>query len=356
MNDVPDARADAALLRGHGGHREAARVLVAHREVVEDVAELRSSPDLPAAEALTHDRRRARDPVHHVEVVDELLDVVIAREPGEERPAPHLPLHVAPRRLAVVVVPELHVADPQRLEMRQLADLAVADPLHQLEVLRRVALLRPDDDREPLLPGALRRVDERPHAHRIDGARLLHEEVLARVHRRRHHLRPKAGWRQQHDEVHVVEGQHLLVRVEAEEHAPGRDVDLARDLGLQLRQRRVDLVLKEVGDRNELDAGGGLQAVHGVRGASLTGPDHRHPHLVRARREDPGRRDREAQPRRRNGLVERSARNRATLVRRHDDLLNRSASAHGARRRLWTVRVRREHLRGCPITVIRSPP
>ena len=74
--------------------------------------------------------------------------------------------------------------------MRQLADLAVADPLHELEVLRRVALLRADDDRQALLRRPLRGLDERPHAHRVDGARLLDEEVLAGVDRRR---RPSRG-------------------------------------------------------------------------------------------------------------------------------------------------------------------
>ena len=91
-----------------------------------------------------------------------------------------------------LVVPQLHVADPERLEVRQLADLAVADPLHELEVLRRVALLRADDDRQALLRRARRGLDERPHADRVDGAGLLDEQVLARVDRGPDHLGAEA--------------------------------------------------------------------------------------------------------------------------------------------------------------------
>ena len=152
VDHVADAGADAALLRRHGEHGQAVRVLVAHREVVEDVAELRPRPHLPAAEALADHRRLSRDPVHHVEVVDQLLDVVVPGEPREERPAADLPLHVAPRRLAVVVVPQLHVADPERLEVGQLPDLAVPDPLDELEVLGRIPLLGAHDEGQALLP------------------------------------------------------------------------------------------------------------------------------------------------------------------------------------------------------------
>ena len=189
VDHVADAGADPPLLRRHGEHRHAVRVLVAHREVVEDVAELRSRPDLPAAETLADHGRRVRDPVHHVEVVDQLLDVVVPGQPGEQRPAPDLPLHVAPRRLAVVVVPELHVADPERLEMGQLSDLAVPDPLDELEVLGRVPLLGAHDQGQALLGRPLGRREQRAHAHRVDGPRLLDEQVLSRLDAGRDHLR-----------------------------------------------------------------------------------------------------------------------------------------------------------------------
>ena len=273
----------------------------------------------------------SRDPVHHVEVVDELLDVVVAREPREERPAADLPLHVAPRRLAVVVVPQLHVADPQRLEVGQLADLPVADPLHELEVLRRVALLGADDDGQPLLARPCRdasisvRTPTGSTAPGFSTNRCLPASTAAATISGR-----KPGRREQHDQVHVVEGEDLLVRVEAEEDALGRDLDLARDLLAQLRERRVDLVLEQVRDGDELDAGRGLQAVDGVHGAALAAADHGHADRVRAGGEDAGRGNGEAHPRRRHRLAELPARNGVARARRHDDLLDSRARARGA--------------------------
>ena len=330
VDHVADAGADAALLRRHGEHGQAVRVLVAHREVVEDVAELRPRPHLPTAEALADHRRLSRDPVHHVEVVDQLLDVVVPGQPREERPAADLPLHVAPRRLAVVVVPQLHVADPERLEVGQLSDLSVPDPLDELEVLGRVALLGAHDEGQALLGGPPGRLDERPHSHRVDRARLLDEQVLARLHGGRDHLGAEARGGQQHDQVDVVEGEDLLVGVEPQEDALGRDLDLARDLLAQLRESRVDLVREEVGDGHELDTGRRLEAVDGIGRAALAAADDGHADRVRARGEDTGRGKGKAHPRHRHRLAEIPARQGVARARHHDDLLDSRARARGA--------------------------
>ena len=75
-------------------------VLVDDREVVVDVAVLRPGAHLPAAHADGLDRVLV---LHHpgadVEEVDVLLDVEVAREPGEVVPVAHLVLHVGPVRL-----------------------------------------------------------------------------------------------------------------------------------------------------------------------------------------------------------------------------------------------------------------
>src|SRR5262249_7961669 len=76
-------------------------VLVDHREMVVDVAVLRPGAALPSAYADRLDGVAVlHDPGTDVEVMDVLLDVEIARQPGEVVPVPHLPGHVAPALLA----------------------------------------------------------------------------------------------------------------------------------------------------------------------------------------------------------------------------------------------------------------
>jgi len=72
-------------------------VRVIDGEVVEDVAELRPRPHLPPAQADRLDRVLVlHRPGDLVQVVDVLLDVEVARQPGEVVPVAHLPFHVGP--------------------------------------------------------------------------------------------------------------------------------------------------------------------------------------------------------------------------------------------------------------------
>ena len=140
------AAVDLAALAEHG---HAVRILVLDGEVVVDVAVAVAAAHLPAAEA-GHgaDGMRAEDPVHDVQVVDVLLDDVVAGEPGEVVPVAELPLHVAPARLAVDD-PDLP-AVPVALGVEDLADRAVVDALDRLAVARVVPALRAGGDAEAL--------------------------------------------------------------------------------------------------------------------------------------------------------------------------------------------------------------
>src|SRR5438105_1633299 len=70
--------------------------------VVINVPELRCGPDLPAAQPGRGDGVSVlQDPGGLVEVVDVLLDDVVAGEPGEVVPVAHLPFHVGHFRLAL---------------------------------------------------------------------------------------------------------------------------------------------------------------------------------------------------------------------------------------------------------------
>ena len=125
-------------------------IFVLDGEVVEDVAVALAAAGLAAAEGGDgFDGVRADDPVHDVEVVDVLLDDVIAGEPGEVVPVADLPLGVAPAGLAVDD-PDL-AAVPVALGVDDVADGAVVDAADGFAVVGRVAALRAGGDAELFL-------------------------------------------------------------------------------------------------------------------------------------------------------------------------------------------------------------
>ena len=73
------------------------------------------------------------------------------------------------------------------------ADRAVVDPLHGLEVAGLVPALGAGDDGEVLLLGLLGGGQDRADARAVDGDRLLGEDVLARLDRRLEVLGRKPG-------------------------------------------------------------------------------------------------------------------------------------------------------------------
>src|SRR6202011_3890324 len=77
---------------------DALGVFIIDREVIEDVAEVLGigHASLPAAHADGADRVIAKAPIEHVEVVNVLLDDVVAANPGEVVPVAHLVNEVAP--------------------------------------------------------------------------------------------------------------------------------------------------------------------------------------------------------------------------------------------------------------------
>src|SRR5262249_384045 len=101
-------------------------VLVDDAVVVEDVAVLRGGPHLPAAQADGLGRAPVlQRPGSHVEHVNVLLDVEVARQPGEVVPVAHLPVHVGPAFPA-----RLHpdaAAQVVALNRQDVAELAVPD-------------------------------------------------------------------------------------------------------------------------------------------------------------------------------------------------------------------------------------
>ena len=181
--------------------------------------------------------QRAHRPVDDVDVVDVLLDDVVAREPGEVEPVAALPLHLAHAGRALLH-PQVALV-PVALRRDDLADLAVLDALHHLEVARLVTPLRAGDDGEVLLLREVGRGDDRPDADRVDRDRLLHEDVLAGVDGGLEVDGPEARRRRRDDQVDVGERADLLVVVEAREAAVRRHLDARRVLLRQPRERRL---------------------------------------------------------------------------------------------------------------------
>ena len=202
-------------------------------------------------------------PGHRVEPVDGLLDDVVAAEPGVVVPVAHLVFHLG---LALFPGPP-GVPDAGRvvgrLDRRDRPDLAAVDPGHQLASGGVIAPAEAVDGREVLLlrlPGG---VQEHPEPRAVDGHRLLDEGVLALLDGVGEVDRPEPGRGGQEDDVDLVD--QLLVGVEPDESAVGRDVDpLADGDALEGRVARLDRVAERVGH--------GHQAFPGRPSAPLGGP------------------------------------------------------------------------------------
>src|SRR5262249_43633678 len=149
-------------------------VLVFHSEVVKDIAMFRGFAHFASAHTKSLYGRTAHDPVDDVEIVDVLLDNVIAGQPIEVEPVAHHPLHIGPVGLALLD-PELFLA-PVTLAADHLANRAVFETLNGFEIGGHMAALRSTNNSEPLFPGHLRGLDNVPHTDWIDRDRLLHED------------------------------------------------------------------------------------------------------------------------------------------------------------------------------------
>ena len=117
-------------------------------------------------------------------------------------------------------------AVPVDAREQDVADRAVVQPLDRFDVARVVAPLQADGDHEVLLLGLLVGGQNAADARRVDGDRLLHEDVLAGLDRRLEVHRPEAGRRGEDDQVDAAVDR-LLVGVEADELPLLRHVDLA---------------------------------------------------------------------------------------------------------------------------------
>ena len=272
---------------------------------------------LPAAGADGLDRVRVHHPVRDVDVVDVLLDDVIAGEPGEIQPVANLPLDVCSRPGCRVVAPEAALV-PIHLSAQDFADRAVVDPLDRRDVLGLMPALRADADAKALLFREFIRREHGPDAGRVDRDRLLGEDVLARVDGGRQVCRPETGWRGEDDVVDVGR-QDFLVGVEAGERPVVGDLVLGSERrvaggffgerGATLRQA----VREQIAERHDLDAVRRTHHVHRRARPAPAAADNADANHVRASHRCAARKHHRRRRRCRR-LHEGSPRNRAVLV------------------------------------------
>jgi len=273
-----DVVPDVAVVLFPGG---VAAVVVLAADVLGDV-NLTIVEAAPAAAAQRRDldRRAVETPVQHVDVVDVLLADLVAGEPGEVIPVVTLPFELAEAFL-VAAEPDA-AAVPVALAAGQLADGTVVDALHQLDAGELVTPLRAADDRQAFLFGDAGGLHDFAAAGHVGRYGLLGEDVLAGVDGREHLPPAKGRGRRHQQQVRLAPGQ-LLVTVEAPEHVVVVDLDATLEL-LVPRDPVAgasDLVLKQVGQGDDLNARVGLEAL--AQGAVASSATAEQPDLNLAR-------------------------------------------------------------------------
>ena len=188
----------------HHVRASALRVQVVYFDMVEDIAALgrnRAATDRRA----TNGRLIAKSPLHFIHGVDALFHQAIAAHPAEVIPIAQLPLHIANAGRPIAGRRHwLHrVRQVSAVVRDQVADGSL---LHLLKGGPNVIRIAPTEARNHakfLLLGELGGLHYAAHAGRVDGDRLLHEEVLVGLHRRAIMHRPEPGRRGQNHHVNV---------------------------------------------------------------------------------------------------------------------------------------------------------
>ena len=218
--------------------------------VVEDFAVFFLGADLATAHAMSLNRVGVLHPIGDVQVVDVLLGDVIAAQPVEVVPIAHLELELGLPFLARVN-PNATVV-PVGTDQVDVAESAIVQALHGLQVARLVMTLQADADLQVLFLGFLGCGENAADSGTIDGHGFLHEHVFTLADSLLEMLRAKSRGRCQND--HVGQRDGLLVTIETDELPVSRHVYLSALGGLQAVEGTGESVLEGVGHGHELDA------------------------------------------------------------------------------------------------------
>src|SRR5262249_34288791 len=234
---------------------------------------------------------RLHGPVDDVNVVDVLLDDVVAAQPSEVVPVAHLVLEVLPLLLARIGPQNALV--PVTVPADDLADVAVVDTLHHLQVAALMPPLRAGDNADLLLLRRLVRLEHLPDAGAIDGDRFFGEDVdvLLRVDSGFEVDGTEPRGRGQDDVVQPGGVEHLLVGVQSdvglpvEVHAVAALLDAVVLGGLiELADAALEAILERIAQGDDADAVGGFQHVDTGVGTAAAAADDADLDLVIPRR------------------------------------------------------------------------
>ncbi len=201
-----------------------------------------------------------------------LLDVVVARQPGEVRPVAHLPFHVG-HAGGAFAMPE-GPGEIVGVQGRDVADGAVMDAADGFAHRRVVAPAKACPHRQPGFARRDGQGGDTPDSGSIDGHRLFAEDVLAGADGRLQVHGAEMRRRAQEHDIDAA-ADHLSIGVEADELPGGRHVDLVGEVGpgSQLFQAAGDAILEGVADGPELAVAVGQHRLGGRPGAAPAGAD-----------------------------------------------------------------------------------
>ena len=166
-----DPREAAFDLAAHAVHDHIVAVVKIDAEEVVLVAALSSRP---SAETERQGRGPADKPVGDVQVVDVLLDDVVAGHHAEPVPVANEILCIAPAALAAWGIGGPAAAPPDPTAHNP-ADRALRDGMRILPVLGLMPPLGARDHGQTLTPGQFTRLDDLARPRRVHSSRLLHE-------------------------------------------------------------------------------------------------------------------------------------------------------------------------------------
>ena len=259
LGDAVLATSDVSALTEH---LSAVVVGVFDGEVVEDFSVLLVGTNLATAHSLAFDGVAvAFYPVTDVEVVDVLLADVVAAQPCVVVPVAKLVFHFAADLIAGLArIPDASTV-PVATHGDDIADLAVPDSFHCFEVRLLVMSLQADTDFQVFLFGDLNGFQDLANTWRVCGDGFFHEDVLAGSDSSFDMDRAEAWWRCQDDEINFRHRHDFFVGVETCELVILVDSYPVAVRLLESWKLGVDVVLKGVGDGDQLDRASSAQCL-----------------------------------------------------------------------------------------------
>ncbi len=221
--------------------------------MIEDLTMIDSLADFATTLPLRLDRMGLNQPIDDIQIVDVLFVDVVTTQPGEVIPVPHLVLQF--RLLGRSRANPNAAAVPISTCEHQITNRTVVQFVDAFPVTELVMPLQSDLDRDSFFLRLLVRGQDSTYTWRVGRNRFFHEDMFACFDRRLELHRAEARRRRQNHEVDIGL-QHLLVSVEPNE-AVVVDIHLLRMLALDRAISRLQVVLEDVGHRDQLDTTSG---------------------------------------------------------------------------------------------------